>query len=228
MIVPASPWLASLAPRVRQVVLILAALFVAHDAIYLARFGIGRGYAEAMSASGHDAYWAPVSIFLAAGVATLALTSVATYRRLRREDHGEPVPGAGPSYAVELGAIWIRLFPTVAFLFTVQENVEHFAVDGHLVGIAPLLGPGSALALPALAATTFALAAVGGMVRWRIRGLQARIAATSRPRFARVRGATRPRGWDILAATVAHRWITGRPDAGRAPPVLLTRSVTTA
>ncbi len=76
MIVPAAHRLASLAPRMRQAILMLAALFVAHDAIYLARLGAGDGYARAMSAQGHDAYWAAVLFVLSAGVALVGIATV--------------------------------------------------------------------------------------------------------------------------------------------------------
>jgi len=77
MMVPASPRLAKLASRLRQAVLVLAALFVAHDAIYVARFGVGSGYAQAMTAMGHDAYWAPISILLTIGVTTIGVVGIA-------------------------------------------------------------------------------------------------------------------------------------------------------
>jgi hypothetical protein len=230
MTVRASPRLAYLAPRLRQAILVLAALFVAHDAIYLARFGIGDGYARAMSALGHDAYWAPVSVLLTAGVALVVLATFVAYRRLRADAVGAAViPATGPSYLHELASVWLRLFPTVAVLFAVQENVEHLAVDGHLTGIEPLIGPGSSIVLPVLAVTTFVLAAAGAVVRWRVRVLEARIASAVRQRFALASGVNQPADWDTVAAAIAHRWILGRRDAGRAPPSnLQTNAVPTA
>jgi hypothetical protein len=224
MIVLASPRLASLGPRIRQVLLVLGALFVAHDAIYVARYGIGDGYARAMTAQGHDGYWAPASFLLVVGVAVVALLGLAAYRRLRSEAEGIDQPAlaeGGSSYLAELAGIWLRLFPTIAVLFAIQENIEHLAVDGHLAGVAPLVGPGSAVVLPVLAATTFVLAAVGAVVRWRIRVLVARIAAAARHRYPRPAAISQPCRWGIVAASIAHRWIVGRRDAGRAPPLRL-------
>jgi hypothetical protein len=219
VIVSASPRLASLAPRLRQAILVLAALFIAHDAIYMARYGVGDGYARAMSARGHDTYWAPVSVLLTAGVFLVVLASLAAYRRLRTDAGATAVIStAGSSYLHELASVWLRLFPSVAVLFAVQENVEHAVVDGHLAGIEPVFGPGSSMVLPVLAVTTFLLAAVGAVVRWRIRVLEARIAATVRQRFALAPAVSRPAGWDTIAAAIARRWILGRRDAGRAPP----------
>jgi hypothetical protein len=183
-----------------------------------------------MSAQGHDAYWTPVSVLLTAGVVLVVLATLAAYRRLRADAVAATMTLAtGPSYVHELASIWLRLFPTVAVLFAVQENVEHFAVDGHLAGIEPLIGPGSSIVLPVLAVTTFVLAAVGSLVRWRIRVLEARIAAVARQRFALAPAASRPAAWATVAAAIAHRWILGRRDAGRAPPSnLQTNAVPTA
>jgi hypothetical protein len=178
-----------------------------------------------MAAQGHDGYWAPASFLLVVGVAVVALVGLTAYRRLRSDAEGMEQPtlaDGGSSYLAELAGIWLRLFPTVAVLFAIQENIEHLAVDGHLAGIAPLFGPGSTAVLPVLAATTFALAAVGAVVRWRIRVLVARIAAaTARKRYLRRSAISQPSGWGIVAATIAHRWIIGRRDAGRAPPLRL-------
>jgi hypothetical protein len=230
MVVPASPRLAWLAPRLRQAILVLAALFVAHDAIYIARHGLGEGYARAMSAAGQHAYWLPVSVVITVGVALVVLTALMGYRRLRsaEDEIGADAVGGQP-YLAELASVWLRLFPSVAILFVVQENVEHLAAGASLVGVTPLLGSGSAIVLPVLAATTFVLAAIGALVRWRVRILEARLSRAIGPRFERLRAVVRPAGWDTVAAIVAHGWIIVRLDAGRAPPQRLQAiAVTTA
>jgi hypothetical protein len=230
MIVPSSPWLASAAPRVRQVVLVLASLFVAHDAIYLARFGLGVDYGRAMTAQGHDPYWVPVSLVLASATLAIALAGLAALRRSRAQLATEAdATAAGPSYVGELVSVWVRLLPTVAVLFVVQENVERIAFDGHIVGLEPLFGAGASLVLPVLAIATFVLAAVGALVRWRLWLLEARLtAAAARARFALPGDAVRPTAWAILAATIVRRWIVDRRDAGRAPPTRLGLTTTTA
>jgi hypothetical protein len=230
MIVATSARLATLGPRLRTAILVLAALFVAHDAVYLGRYGHGPGYDHAMSALGHDAYWVPVSVLLTAGVALLVLAGIAGHVRLHaaagRTDDASPV---GPSYPGELVRTWLRLFPSVAILFTIQENVEHLIGGGDLVGLSPLVGAADDVALPILAATTFVLAAVGAVVRWRIRVLEARVACAARRLFALVRVVAVPTAWLLVGASVVHRWVTVRPDAGRAPPRSLhSNAVTTA
>jgi hypothetical protein len=224
MIVLASPRLAVVAAWLRQAILVLAALFVAHDAIYIARYGIGDGYAHAMAAQGHDAYWAPMAIVLAVGVLLVGLGTALAYRRLANAAAGGQPSGRGLSYPAELGGVWLRLFPTVAALFAIQENVEHLVVEGHVGGLAPLGG----LTLPVLAATTFVLAALGALVRWRIRGLAAAVAAAARPRLRPAVRLVHPARWQIVGAIVARRWTIGRLDAGRAPPGGLHDPATTA
>jgi hypothetical protein len=218
MIVPTSPRLARLGARLRDAALVLFALFVAHDAIYVARYGAGDAYARAMSAGGHDAYWIPTSLVLGASAAVIFVLTLRLLARLRRVAVDAPASTGGPSYLGELGRTWLRLFPTVAVLFVVQENLEHLATDGHLHGLGFLAG---SLTLAVLAATTFVLAAVGSLLRWRIRTLEARLVAAARARFAPPVAIVGDRGWWVIAAAIAHRWILGRRDAGRAPPSAL-------
>ena len=226
MVVRTTPRLATLGPRLRNAVLILFALFVAHDAVYLAQFGLGARFATAMSQGGHDLYWAPVSLAIGVGVALIFLVAVALMARLELRAVGTTGDmWDGPSYLHELASTWLRLFPTVAVLFAIQENVEHFLVDGHLVGLWALAGAAGSVVLPVLAATTFVLASLGSLVRWRIRVLEARIASSRRATYPRPTASRRPKGWADVGAVVAHRWILDRRDAGRAPPALLRRTI---
>ena len=222
MIVGTTPRLATLGSRLRTVVLVLFALFVAHDAIYVAQFGVGGRFADAMAESGHDAYWTPASLLIGVGATISFLAAVAILARLERRARMVAAPVApGPSYAGEIAVIWRRLFPTVALLYTIQENVEHLAVTGHPAGLDPLFGVGSSYALPVLAITTIVLAIVGALVRWRIRTLALRIQAARRRPYLRISVSSRPAHWSGIAAEIAHRWTVDRLDAGRAPPRIL-------
>ena len=74
--------------------------------------------------------------------------------------------------------------PATLVLFGVQENIEYLAAHGDVIGIEALVGPYAPLAIPVLALVTLALAAIGGLVRWRIAVLEARIARSlSRARY---------------------------------------------
>ena len=222
MIVRTTPRLATLGTRFRTVVLVLFALFVAHDAIYVAQFGVGGGFADAMTESGHDAYWTPASLLIGIGAAVSFLAAIAVLARLERGARAIVAPVApGASYAGEIALIWRRLFPTVALLYLVQENLEHLAVTGQPAGLNPLFGAGSSYALPVLAITTLVLALVGAVIRWRIRTLALRIAVARRRPYSRITVSSRPAGWVDIAAEVAHRWTVDRLDAGRAPPRIL-------
>ena len=221
MIVRTTPRLATLGSRLRTVVLVLFALFVAHDAIFVAQFGVGGGFADAMAESGHDAYWTPASLLIGIGTAVSFLAAIAVLARLERGARSMATPVApGPTYAGEIALIWRRLFPTVALLYLVQENLEHVAMTGQPAGLDPLFGVGSSYALPVLAITTVVLALVGAVVRWRIRTLAIRIAAARRRPYPRA-NASLPARWAGMAAEIAHRWTVDRLDAGRAPPQIL-------
>lgn len=205
-----------LATRLRTWLLVAIALLISHDAAYVAQYGIGGEFSRAMTEQGHDGYWLGASLaatILGGIVLALGIRRLISLRR----DASGLASVEGPAYGQELSAIWIRLLPIVAMLFTVQENVEHVLTHGgHLVGLGPLLSN-----LPALAATTFVLAVVGAMVRWHVRRLELRARAAQRPRPGRVVSTYPPREWTRLAAAVPHGWTINRPDAGRAPPTLL-------
>jgi hypothetical protein len=223
MVVRTTPRLAKFGPRLRNAVLILFALFVAHDAIYVVQFGVGARFATAMTVRGHDGYWAPVSLIIGLAAAATFLAALAVISRLERQAASvAPEPSSEPGYLHELASTWLRLFPTVGVLFLLQENVEHFLVGGHLAGLGAVLGPD---ALPVLAATTFGVAALGSIVRWRIRVLEALVAATKRPIYARPSALRQPREWADIAAAAPHRWTLARRDAGRAPPRILRRNI---
>ena len=230
MIVHTTPRLATVGPRLRQAVLVLFALFVSHDLIYIGQFGMGEPLAAAMAAGGRHDYWVPVSLVIGAAVAAVFLACIALMARLELQAPGRPRRRIrGPSYLDELGATWLRLFPTVALLFLLQENVERFFADGTIPGLSPIAGAGAADTLPILAATTFVLAALGSLVRWRIQVLEARITASTRTAYPPARAIRRPRRWASIAAAVAHGWILARGLAGRAPPrILLATAVPTA
>jgi hypothetical protein len=215
---------ARLGRAVGLAVLALLALFVSHDAIYVAQFGAGNGYAAAMSAGGHDGYYVPASLIVA--VAAIVAASVALIRLGRLTIVAESTPRSsrlrvfvdiGPSYLGQLRTTWLRLFPAVVLLFALQENAEAFLSHGSAPGIDVVFGAQSGLVLPILAITTFLLAAVSAAIRWRTRVLLARVRGATR--YERPRAVRPAPAWVALATTLAHAWMIDRRDAGRAPPI---------
>ncbi|HEY6570768.1 MAG TPA: hypothetical protein VIZ22_10775 [Candidatus Limnocylindrales bacterium] len=226
MILSTSPRAASIASWMRGLVLVFAALFASHDAVYLVRFGPGAGYANAMSAGGHDGYWLPASLGLVIGASIAFLSVVHVIIRLRRDigapPHAAAVTPGGPSYGAELARLWLRLLVAVGLLFAVQENIEGLLANGGIAGLDPLFGHDAWLVPPILAATTFLLAAVGAVLRWRVRILQARVEAARRARaFGRPIASAPSRRWLTMPAGGGHGPDAARPDAGRAPPIVI-------
>jgi hypothetical protein len=209
--------IARLSARIRLVVLVALALLVAHDAIYVAEYGIGDRFAAGMRDGGHDAYWLPFTLIVVVAALAAFLVGVALVARLQRQA-GRRTPVPGPSYLAELGTTWKRLLPVVVALFTLQENIEHLASHGHVAGLEPLGGPGYELALPVLALTTLVLAAAGALLRWRIAVLRRRIEAAP-SRWRRPAAVFASRAW--LTTLAIHEWLHDRRDAGRAPPYAL-------
>ncbi len=210
---------------VRLAMLGLVSVAIAHDAIFAAQYGFGATFAKAMRDGGHDGYWPVFSMVAVVAATVLGLRAAVRLGRLREMDRsiGPVTATAGPhqrGYRRELSGLWPPLFALVAVVFTVQENVEHFAGHGHVIGLGALTGPEYPLALPVLALVTLAAAAVGALVRWRITVLTARLAG--RPPVVRRRrlGTRRPSArWAEVAAIRAHAWFLVRLDAGRAPPL---------
>jgi hypothetical protein len=224
---------ARIGSRLRFGVLLAVGILIGHDAVYGARYGFGPGFAAAMSALGHDAWWLPFGLAVIGAAAALIAASVHSILTLRRRlEHAAATGGrrfgapmtssprttATDPYLAEFRGLWPRLFAGVVLAFTVQENIETFAMHGEVPGVDVLLGSGFPVSLLVLGIVTAILAAVGSLIRWRIRELreQLRIAlARPHPRLRAVRPA---REWAAIDALAPHRWVVVRLDAGRAPP----------
>jgi hypothetical protein len=209
---------------VAAVVVQLAALVLAHDLVYLARYG--SRYGEALVHSGHGVGWqaAVVSSLLLGGIAATVAAArlIWLHRTLRR----------APTLGVERRAdartllgIWLRIGPALAVstavLLTLQENIEQAGPLGALGGLGILLTPEYAGGLWIALAVGFVIAAVVALVGWRLRVLEARL------RTARARGRIRtvanaPRRTIVVHEPMAS--LLGRRSALRAPPVALPAS----
>jgi hypothetical protein len=155
-------------------------------------------------------------------VAVLVVSAAARVRRLakraprrRRAADGTPLPAFGD----ELKNLWPSLFGATTALYAVQENIEHLAAQGHLPGANILWGPEGSFAIPGLLLVSLCGAALGALVRWRVRVYVARIGRGAEGTPPRRIGAARPgRRWTFMGATCALTRIAVHQDAGRAPP----------
>lgn len=231
MIVATSSRSARLLGRARFGLLALVSVWLAHDAVFAAEHGIGAGFAQAMRSGGHDAYWPAFSIVAIVAATVLGLRVVVRLGRLGGSA-GAGVPSRGrrptsrrsdataPSYLRQLVRLWLPLFALVAVAFAIQENIEHLAGHGHVIGAGALVGPEYPLAIPVIGLVTLVAAAIGSLVRWRIAVLEARLGGRVRRSRDRGLAARRPApSWALVAGERLHALWLVRLDAGRAPPL---------
>jgi len=207
---------------VRHAALVLVALFVAHEAVYLALHASPSGEGATTDPSAGHAYWPAfltvvgLSLLLLVGRAAWGLTAGARQKAATEEESVGPTSWAG-----EWRQLFGRLAPMTASLFLLQENLEHFLGHGHVEGLAVYLRPGSELALPIVLGVVAALAALGALVRWHEAGVVARLRA-ARQRHPRPAASAPAAGWEVVAAIARRRLLLADDLRGRAPPALLT------
>jgi hypothetical protein len=202
------------------VIVQLAVLVLAHDLVYLARYG--SRYGEALIHSGHGDGWraaAATSILLAGGAALIAVGRLVRLHILVRRERAAGTPGRLMHGA--LLRTWLRIGPALAIstvvLLTVQENMEQHALHGVWAGMGILLTPEYAGALWIAFAVGLVIGAIVALVAWRFQVLLGRL------RAARAAGAPSRAPRAARPASIVDRPITsilGRRSALRAPPVL--------
>jgi hypothetical protein len=199
--------------------MMLVALVVAHDLVFL--FGYGAAYNEALAHSGHDATWSTsVAVVLAAGFGLLGLAIWRLYRLGLIARTVAPAEGLDPSpgdFGGRLAGLWLRLAGATTLLFVVQENLEHQQAGEALPGFGVLGSAEYPYAGLIIAGVALVVAFVGALLGWRRDLLFARIAAGLRM--------VRPRPAPAFRRAVADRdrrpgSIIGCGLALRAPPVL--------
>jgi len=210
--------MASLRRLVGFLALVLVALVVAHDLVFLLTYGAK--YDEALAHSGHDGSWATaVVVVLAAGIGLFGVAAWQLHRLGVVARTGAPTAGpdtlSASAFGWRLVGLWWRLCATTTFLFVIQENLEHQRIGEALPGLS-VLGSGEySDAALVIAIVTLVVAFVGALFRWRRDLLFARIASARQARYRRAeRIHPRP------AATRDGRpeSIVGRGLAVRAPP----------
>lgn len=206
------------------VVVQLAVLALAHDLVYLARYG--SRYGEALVHAGHGEGWRTAvltSIALGGVVAAVAVARLVwLHVQLRRT---RAAPSAGGLDGRALLRTWLLAGPTLAIttaaLLTAQENLERSAMRGPSAGIVILLSPEYAGGLWIALAVGLVVGFVVALVAWRIRVLSERLeAARHRRRYVRVGSVNRPR-WLVDRPATS---ILGRRSALRAPPATMPAS----
>ena|SRR6188508_265126 len=190
------------------------ALLVSHDAIFAIQAGPGEALTDALRDSGHD-YWGIASALIAAIALILGLLAVSRVRRLRQRAFDVGVRPVAATRASRIVGTWGRLLIVVSIGFLLQENVEHLAVHGHLIGLGALAGPEYPLAIPVIAAVTLA----AGLVAALISGTEAALLEAIALALAALRpgAVSSPYPLDVGSP---RRSVLARRGAGRAPPVM--------
>jgi hypothetical protein len=198
----------------------LVALVLAHELVFLARYG--SRYNEALVHAGHGEIWSAAvktSLVLAFGLLALGAFRLGRLGLLVRR--------RGPAARVDRGALearplvraWLRVAPRTALLsvvlLSIQENVERAAIGQAMPGPGLLLSPEYAGGLWITIAVALAVGFVAALFEWRRSVLLARLRASrGGPPRATDSPVPRPRVLDWARVES----LLGRRSALRAPP----------
>jgi len=200
----------------------IVALVLAHELVFLARYG--SRYNEALVHGGHGESWSTaVTTSLALALALLALGTfrIARLGLLVRRRGAPADAGSGSLAPKSLLRAWLRVAPRTAvlsvLLLTVQENLERAATGQATPGPWLLLSPEYAGGLWITIAVGLAVGLVAALFEWRRSVLLARLRASRAPppRGTDTVG-LRPRAFDRLPVES----LQGRRSALRAPPAV--------
>jgi len=214
-----------MAPRFRRLatagVLQLGALVLAHQLVYLARYG--SLYGEALVHAGHGAAWNAAvltSLLLAAGLVGLGLARLHRLGVLARDASAASDGRRGQLPGRALLGAFLPLAPRVAVLqlvlLSTQENIEHALTGQPVPGPGILFSPEYAGGAWIAIAVALVVSVVAALFTWRRDVLLARLRA-ARAALPRT-SASAPRTG--VAARHPVESILGRQSALRAPPAL--------
>ena len=201
----------------------LGALVLAHQLVYLARYGSRFG--EAIVHSGHGEAWTVAVITSVALI--VGVTTIAAVRLIRLGVRVDRIAGAflvSRPATLERGALvgaWVRLAPRMVVLtlvlLTVQENVERAAAGLGIPGPGVLLSQEYVGAAWITIAVALVVSFAAALFEWRHRVLLARLRA---PRASLPRASTTaPTGPGTIVRHPVES-VLGRRSALRAPPTL--------
>ena len=200
----------------------LVALVLAHDLVFLARYG--SRYNEELVHAGHGGTWAAAaetSLALGALLAAAGLFRLVRLRLLLRG--GQSNTGRHGSLPIRsMLEAWRRaallIAPTTVALLTIQENIERWAVTHQLPGPAILLTPEYAGGLWIALLVGLAVALVVALFQWRRATLLARLHAARQRLLRAATNHARHTGVEINPPADS---LLGRRSALRAPPKVL-------
>lgn len=203
----------------------LVALVLAHDLVFLARYGSRFG--EALVHSGHGEAWS-AAVMTSAGLA-IALGVAGLFRLARLgllvHQHGRVRLDPAAARSLDARSLlrgWFRLALRIAILstvlLTIQENVEHWSTGQGLPGLGILLSAEYPDALSITIAVAFAVSLVAALFEWRRRVLLARLRAAQAPLPRAIEPAPARPG---VLARLPVESVLGRGSALRAPPLVV-------
>jgi hypothetical protein len=216
-----APWIARLATGA---VLQLAALVLAHELTFLARYG--SRYGEALVHSGHGEAWnaaATTSLLLAAGLVGLGVSRL---RRLGIVARRVGAAGSARSRDLARGGLvraFLGLAPRVAalqlVLLSTQENIERAAIGQAAPGPGILFSPEYAGGAWIALAISLVVSLVAALFAWRRDVLLARLRA-ARAALPRASASAPSRPGVLVRPPIES--LLGRRSALRAPPQLVS------
>ena len=198
----------------------VVALVLAHDLVFLVRFG--SRYGEALVHTGHGETWSSAvgtilviaSALVMAGVVRLVWLGI-----LVRAAGFHAGSRAGALDLRQLVRLWVRIAPRIALLsvvlLTVQENLERASIGGSMPGPGILLSPEYPFALWIAIAVGVLVGLVAALFEWRRRALIERLRA-ARAALPRHASAAEPRPPSAPPRPVIS--VLGRQSGLRAPP----------
>jgi hypothetical protein len=202
---------------VRAIAMVLAALVLAHNVIFLA--GYRAHFEIAMTSLGHDHGWTIAALVSLALAGSLAVVGVLRLLQLRR---AAKHAGAGRlltepdrrAFVWRWLVWWFALTLATAALFVLEENLEVARVHRALPGIGVLASAAYPNAVAIIAVIALVVSLVAAILGWQAAVLIARIEAVRSP----VQGDAPPTFPTIEPIDRHAGSILGRRHAGRAPP----------